>query len=462
MRAVVYEISSEVRMPIRALKAHFVEIPLQSSQNTRRSGPFEAKRDCRQVFFHLPLGSFARGASEDRVVKCTATRHYRTRTTAHGSSGQRPFGGHARCVARPALAMALQAVRECGLLAYLSATTQPAVVLDSVPLHEAVAARQAPLETPRWHTALAKLDVSSTFSPSEVRLEDQHQADPDYFNVKELPATTHPSSLGLGAASRIVWSNSAYAAFVQDTARRDEADGKSEGIHRGREWSVDSDMDGDDDDDDDEPTSAPLTSPVPSTKDFHFLSSDDQEDLLKFLLDLLEQSAESPATTPGSSFAAQPAATTVELSKSAFTATVLPRFVVLSVLPRSRQSPAPRGTAARTLAALYTGYGEPAVIKNSLWPSDSLPRRPSLGFGSLDSASGTSLSPVRPLDLYMQMLSATEIGRLIRDYDWATTELGPISAWKPELKTMVSCILSSPFKECILLGDNRRIIYNEA
>jgi hypothetical protein len=42
-----------------------------------------------------------------------------------------------------------------------------------------------------------------------------------------------------------------------------------------------------------------------------------------------------------------------------------------------------------------------------------------------------------------------------------TVSLGPITDWRAELKTMVSCMLASPYRECILYGLEMVMIYND-
>lgn len=52
--------------------------------------------------------------------------------------------------------------------------------------------------------------------------------------------------------------------------------------------------------------------------------------------------------------------------------------------------------------------------------------------------------------------------RLVRDFDWASTPLGPMADWPSELKTMVSFILESRFPAAIVWGQTLTTIYNDA
>jgi two-component sensor histidine kinase len=55
-----------------------------------------------------------------------------------------------------------------------------------------------------------------------------------------------------------------------------------------------------------------------------------------------------------------------------------------------------------------------------------------------------------------------ELGGLIRDFDWAGTELGPISHWPAALRTATNIVLASPLPLVMLWGPNGRMIYNDA
>ena len=55
-----------------------------------------------------------------------------------------------------------------------------------------------------------------------------------------------------------------------------------------------------------------------------------------------------------------------------------------------------------------------------------------------------------------------ELGALIRNFDWSATELGPIDAWSPALKTATNIVLQSPLPLVMLWGRNGIMIYNDA
>jgi PAS domain S-box-containing protein len=54
------------------------------------------------------------------------------------------------------------------------------------------------------------------------------------------------------------------------------------------------------------------------------------------------------------------------------------------------------------------------------------------------------------------------MARRIRAFDWASTPLGPISAWPQSLRTAVDLILGSPFASAVLWGPELIYIHNEA
>ena len=54
-----------------------------------------------------------------------------------------------------------------------------------------------------------------------------------------------------------------------------------------------------------------------------------------------------------------------------------------------------------------------------------------------------------------------EAGRLVRDFDWSATSLGPIESWPAERKAVVSLILRSPVAIITLWGEAGVMIYND-
>lgn len=62
---------------------------------------------------------------------------------------------------------------------------------------------------------------------------------------------------------------------------------------------------------------------------------------------------------------------------------------------------------------------------------------------------------------WMRALGDGEMAQRIRSHDWSRTSLGPISGWCAELRSGVASILASPFRECILWGEDMAIVYND-
>ncbi len=55
-----------------------------------------------------------------------------------------------------------------------------------------------------------------------------------------------------------------------------------------------------------------------------------------------------------------------------------------------------------------------------------------------------------------------EMGKLIREFDWSDTSLGPADAWPSAIKTSVRLCLDSLFPMALWIGPEFRLIYNDA
>ncbi|GAA6041500.1 hypothetical protein JCM8097_001909 [Rhodosporidiobolus ruineniae] len=117
----------------------------------------------------------------------------------------------------------------------------------------------------------------------------------------------------------------------------------------------------------------------------------------------------------------------------------------------SSATPAPPSVTASGLTApastvpSASAYKSPTAEAAALLPS--LPK----SLGEMD----------EEMDPYLKALGNSQMGKMIREHDWSQTAIGPISSWPRELKTMVTSILASPFRECILWGEDMCIIYND-
>jgi two-component sensor histidine kinase len=58
--------------------------------------------------------------------------------------------------------------------------------------------------------------------------------------------------------------------------------------------------------------------------------------------------------------------------------------------------------------------------------------------------------------------SQKPVANLVRDFDWASTPLGPISGWPPALRTVVNLMLESEFPKAIVWGEKLITIHNDA
>src|SRR6187401_1716779 len=58
--------------------------------------------------------------------------------------------------------------------------------------------------------------------------------------------------------------------------------------------------------------------------------------------------------------------------------------------------------------------------------------------------------------------SDSEMGELVRKFDWSSTSLGPPDQWPPSLRTSVNILLNSQFPMFVWWGQELITIYNDA
>ncbi len=58
--------------------------------------------------------------------------------------------------------------------------------------------------------------------------------------------------------------------------------------------------------------------------------------------------------------------------------------------------------------------------------------------------------------------AGSELGALIRRFDWSQTTLGPLADWPSSLKTVTAMLLLSPTPIVLLWGERGIMIYNDA
>src|SRR5690349_8081196 len=76
--------------------------------------------------------------------------------------------------------------------------------------------------------------------------------------------------------------------------------------------------------------------------------------------------------------------------------------------------------------------------------------------GEYDGAAGADLTDTEFLS------GGGEMGRLIRDFDWGTTSLGPMGEWPNSLKTAIGSMLMATIPIVTLWGEDGIMIYNDA
>ncbi|MCF5173146.1 hybrid sensor histidine kinase/response regulator, partial [Pseudomonas canadensis] len=58
--------------------------------------------------------------------------------------------------------------------------------------------------------------------------------------------------------------------------------------------------------------------------------------------------------------------------------------------------------------------------------------------------------------------SSSDMAEQVRQYDWASTPLGPLEQWPDVLKTTVALCLASSFPQSIIWGPHLTTLYNDA
>ncbi|SCV70300.1 BQ2448_1694 [Microbotryum intermedium] len=162
------------------------------------------------------------------------------------------------------------------------------------------------------------------------------------------------------------------------------------------------------------------------------VSSDDQEHVLHLILDLIED-----ADLAEASGSRRIPSTSAYLASGPFTATIIGEHVGLVAPPQTFHVPRNRRLATPHFNLYQT------VTAHTRLDSVTTPFAESAG------------------NQYLRLLGQTSMGRMIRDFDWSSTSIGPISSWPPELKTTLSNVLASPFRECILYGPEFILLYND-
>jgi PAS domain S-box-containing protein len=80
----------------------------------------------------------------------------------------------------------------------------------------------------------------------------------------------------------------------------------------------------------------------------------------------------------------------------------------------------------------------------------------------MSSGKATVLGTAKTLAVLSFLQNKSEMGNLIRAFDWASTSLGPMSEWPQSLRTTVNIILESPVPIVMLWGKDGIMLYNDA
>ena len=75
---------------------------------------------------------------------------------------------------------------------------------------------------------------------------------------------------------------------------------------------------------------------------------------------------------------------------------------------------------------------------------------------------GDRVSRSFPADLKAAAALGGEMGRRLLAFDWVRHPLGDPSGWSATVRTMVAVTLASRFPTVLWLGDDLRLVYNDA
>ncbi|KAM0747651.1 hypothetical protein T439DRAFT_93583 [Meredithblackwellia eburnea MCA 4105] len=200
---------------------------------------------------------------------------------------------------------------------------------------------------------------------------------------------------------------------------------------------------------------------------FSHFSQQDQQTLLTRLLDILSDSSSTTDQQQGSYFSTPRTPLLLNSNSISLTPTLLPTngagggYFVLMASPASLPSPGSAPTTPSGGQLLYTNPLPHQSPKSELPPGRTVftPKLP-MRLGRKWLGATTVADP--ELTSYLNSIAGCgELGRLICDYDWGSTPLGPIASWSSELKSLVSYMLSSPFRQCIIYGESQTLLYND-
>ena len=123
----------------------------------------------------------------------------------------------------------------------------------------------------------------------------------------------------------------------------------------------------------------------------------------------------------------------------------------------------PAHAKALALRAGARGFvAKPDMARDLLAAIDGLaPRDGSKNGASSAAPPSPDTSAALPAGLEF-LIGAGEMGKLIREFDWSKTPLGPIASWPQILKTSVGLILNSQHPMWIGWGPERTFLYNDA
>ncbi|KAG8934136.1 hypothetical protein FRC02_010513 [Tulasnella sp. 418] len=148
-----------------------------------------------------------------------------------------------------------------------------------------------------------------------------------------------------------------------------------------------------------------------------------------------------------------------------FVRTDIDKFYVITTVPRT---PLPKYSPETDKSSLpepptssITAIKREAssALKLKDFPSNQFPRRFTPN-ASPTTVNAASVVPERPLEAPIP--NDSEMKRMVENYPWHTTSLGPRSSWPASLNTSLSYVLNCPYKAALWWGPEMILFYNDA
>ncbi|GJJ11735.1 hypothetical protein Clacol_005973 [Clathrus columnatus] len=106
----------------------------------------------------------------------------------------------------------------------------------------------------------------------------------------------------------------------------------------------------------------------------------------------------------------------------------------------------------------------PNALVNGTHPTEPIPHRKTFSGSDSNVLQSLSFDPLHlfdPATAFSPPKYPGEMERMVQDFPWESTDLGPITSWNQSLKTAISICLQSPTSCTLLWGPSLVLIYND-